>query len=136
MIAMAPHGPWPARLLTVAVSLVLAGSSGLAAVSASTGAAGFEAKLTVVVSLDGGKTKVRTEVTCPGATRVACRSLKARPEVLWPSNDRVCTQIYGGPERARIRGQVDGRQVDVVIQRNDGCGIDDWDSLRGVLPRI
>ena len=90
----------------------------------------------MVVSLDGGKTKERTEITCPGAGGGACRSLRAHPEVLWPDTDRVCTEIYGGPQRARIRGEVNGRSIDVVIQRNNGCGINDWNALRGVLPRI
>ena len=133
---MAPHRPRLPALLALAAGLALVGSSGLVAASSPSSAASFEATLTVVISLDGGKTRERIEITCPGAGRGACRSLKAHPEVLWPAADRVCTEIYGGPQRARIRGEVNGRPVDVVIQRNDGCGIADWDSLRGVLPRV
>ena len=52
-----------------------------------------------------------------------------------PASDRVCTEIYGGPDEAAITGTLDDQPVDVVITRNDGCGIDDWDSmLAGVLP--
>jgi hypothetical protein len=119
------------------LSLIMAlGSICAATTSSAASLAGFEAKLSIVVSLDGGKTRERVTVTCPGAGGGACRSLKAHPEVLWPATDRVCTEIYGGPERARIRGEVNGRQVDVIVQRNNGCGIDDWNSLRGILPRV
>jgi LysM repeat protein len=46
---------------------------------------------------------------------------------------RLCTDVYGGPQRARIHGTIDGRPVDMVITRNDGCGISDWDQLRPLL---
>ena len=46
-----------------------------------------------------------------------------------PPVDRMCTQVYGGPETATIRGSLDGRPVDTVVRRNDGCGINDWDNL-------
>jgi hypothetical protein len=54
--------------------------------------------------------------------------------VLWPDPQRVCAQQHGGPERARIRGVVGGRKVDVVITRADVCGISDWRALTGLLP--
>lgn len=43
--------------------------------------------------------------------------------------DRVCTEVYGGPEIAEITGTLDGTDVDTTITRNNGCGIDDWDRL-------
>jgi hypothetical protein len=49
--------------------------------------------------------------------------------------DRVCTEIYGGPDTAHVRGTLDGRPVDTVIDRTNGCGISDWDTvLADVLP--
>ncbi len=52
-----------------------------------------------------------------------------------PPSDRVCTEIYGGPDEAAINGTLDDQAVDVVIARNNGCGIDDWDViLVDVLP--
>lgn len=49
--------------------------------------------------------------------------------------DRVCTEIYGGPDTAHIRGTLDGQPVDTVIDRTNGCGIGDWDTvLADVLP--
>ncbi len=52
-----------------------------------------------------------------------------------PPDDRVCTEIYGGPDEAAITGTLDDQPVDIVVTRNDGCGIDDWDTtLAGILP--
>lgn len=71
----------------------------------------------------------------------ACAAL-ARPDVrerLIEGHDpqRACTMVYGGPERARISGTLDGRAVDATIRRNNGCGISDWDNLLSdILPDV
>ncbi len=65
-----------------------------------------------------------------------CRRLQADPDVfdgVGSRADRLCTQVYGGPQRARIRGRVDGARVDVRFDRSDGCGIADWDQLEWLL---
>ena len=52
-----------------------------------------------------------------------------------PPADRVCTEIYGGPDEARFVGSIDDQPVDTLIVRNNGCGISDWDdTLSAVLP--
>lgn len=52
-----------------------------------------------------------------------------------PPTDRVCTEIYGGPDTATISGTIDGSSVDTVIDRTNGCGISEWDELLAdVLP--
>lgn len=49
--------------------------------------------------------------------------------------DRACTQIFGGPDEARVTGTLDGDEVDTVIDRSNGCAISDWDDVLGdVLP--
>ncbi len=69
----------------------------------------------------------------------ACARL-ADPEVQallveGPPQDRICTEIYGGPDEAVVTGTIDDRAVNTTITREDGCGIDDWDNiLAGVLP--
>ena len=50
-----------------------------------------------------------------------------------PVTDRVCTEIYGGGEAARITGTVAGRPVDVTVDRANGCGIADWKLLQPIL---
>lgn len=69
----------------------------------------------------------------------ACAQL-GDPDVLTrlvdgPPADQVCTEQYGGPDVATITGEIDGQAVDATIDRTDGCGIDDWDSvLSDILP--
>jgi LysM repeat protein len=46
---------------------------------------------------------------------------------------RVCTEGYGGPQRATIDGTINGRQVSLSVDRTDGCGIADWQQLLAVL---
>ena len=49
--------------------------------------------------------------------------------------DRMCTEIYGGPETAAIGGLLDGIEVDYKINRTNGCGIDDWERVfAGLIP--
>jgi len=49
--------------------------------------------------------------------------------------DQACTEIYGGPDEAHLVGTLDGRPVDTVIDRANGCGISDWDDhASAVLP--
>jgi LysM repeat protein len=46
---------------------------------------------------------------------------------------RLCTDDYGGPQRAHVKGTVRSRRVDVTITRDDGCGIDEWRRLQALL---
>ena len=75
----------------------------------------------------------------PVDANAACAAL-ARDEVLtWlvdgPPADQVCTEIHGGPDTARLVGEIDGRTIDATVDRANGCGIDDWDRLLvNVLP--
>jgi hypothetical protein len=74
----------------------------------------------------------------PAAARAACDLLTADPNVvtrLVQGRDpgRMCTQQYGGPEVARVTGTIDGRRVDVEIDRTDGCGIAEWSALTALL---
>lgn len=48
-------------------------------------------------------------------------------------DDQVCTQQYGGPEVAELRGDVDGQAFERRVDRTDGCGIERWDRLEPVL---
>ena len=63
----------------------------------------------------------------------ACAQLTA--EALRPlPRDTICTQIYGGPQRARVRGRIDGRAVAASFSRSNGCEIHRWDSVRFLFP--
>ena len=91
---------------------------------------------------DGFGTRSTWTLTCGpvGGTHptaaVACGVLgamgaKALPEVV---EGAICTQLYGGPEKVRITGTWKGKAVDSQQTREDGCQIDRWNALVGLLP--
>jgi prephenate dehydratase len=45
----------------------------------------------------------------------------------------ACTQIYGGPATARVRGTLHGKQVDASFELTNGCEIERWDRNRVLL---
>ena len=61
----------------------------------------------------------------------ACRRLAAStPKLFAPiPRDTVCTEIYGGPQRARIVGTVRGKWVWATLTRTNGCQIGRWNQL-------
>jgi hypothetical protein len=65
----------------------------------------------------------------------ACAFLAEGVPVLWQDRgEQVCTEIYGGPEEARIVGVVRGEPVEVELNRINGCAIEIWDRSLAVLP--
>jgi hypothetical protein len=48
--------------------------------------------------------------------------------------DVLCTQVYGGPQIARVDGIVDGLPIDATFSRKNACEIRRWDRLRKVIP--
>ena len=57
-----------------------------------------------------------------------CAEARSLAELLTtqPDEDRVCTQLYGGPETARVTGTIDGKTVDRRFTRTNGCEIADF----------
>ncbi len=49
-----------------------------------------------------------------------------------PTN-RMCTQIYGGPEQAHVSGSWAGRPVDAAFKRTNGCETARWNKLSSVF---
>jgi len=48
--------------------------------------------------------------------------------------DVACTQQYGGPQQAIVRGTVDGEPVDARLAYTDGCEIARWNAVAAVVP--
>jgi hypothetical protein len=65
----------------------------------------------------------------------ACRQLAGarRPFAPIPS-DRACTEIWGGPQQALVRGRHAGRRVWTRFSRENGCQIARWDAVRLLFP--
>ena len=46
---------------------------------------------------------------------------------------QLCSQIYGGPQTAHITGTANGKTVNLRVDRTDGCGVADWQTLEPLL---
>ena len=66
----------------------------------------------------------------------ACRRLSALAGDLFVPTppDTVCTQIYGGPQVARVRGSFRGRRILAIFTRRDGCAISRWNRVAFLFP--
>ena len=121
-----------------ALALLLA-SVGLVTASAAWATTSWRTELRVTYWEDGSAA-VPTEVwtircrpaagTLPRPAR-ACRRLTAGGAKLFAPlpPHTACTQIYGGPQKARVVGQVSGARVRATFTRSDGCQIGRWNAL-------
>jgi Subtilisin inhibitor-like len=97
-------------------------------------------ELTIVVWPQGVGGPSRTwTLTCDpvGGSLSAARSACSRVtrQALRPlPRDSICTQVYGGPQKARVTGQIDGRAVDARFSRTNGCEIHRWNGVRYLFP--
>ena len=66
---------------------------------------------------------------CATARSRSIRALLTSP----PDRQRVCTEIYGGPETARVTGSLDVTKVDRRFTRTNGCEIADFARAAAVL---
>ena len=64
-----------------------------------------------------------------------CRAARGLEKLLTtqPPKDRVCTQVYGGPQTARITGTFGAQDVARSLARSDGCQIADWEQADALL---
>jgi len=80
--------------------------------------------------------------TLPRPVR-ACRKLATAPAGIFAPvpSELLCTQIYGGPQQARVVGTFRGDRVHATFGRADGCELARWNRLSpwllpaGLLPR-
>lgn len=104
-------------------------------------------ELTVLYD-DGSGRRTTGTLTCRGAEQRAEGALEGRAspaelcaqasgvaELLTskPDKRRACTQIYGGPQTARVTGEIDGDEVDRRFTRTNGCEIADYTRAAGLL---
>lgn len=100
-----------------------------------------QTSLTIVVNAGDDAQPVEWTLTCDPAggthpdAAPACDALaELDPGTFAPvPADQVCTEIYGGPETATVRGTWLGRPVDASFSRQNGCEIARWDAVAGLL---
>jgi hypothetical protein len=118
----------------------------LAACSAGAAGNGKPTSLTIVYWPDGLGQGGRTSwiLRCDPARgtldrpAVACRKLaRGGVKLVTPVPDgSICTEIYGGPQVARVKGTLAGQPVWAQFARINGCHIARWDKLAPwLLPR-
>jgi hypothetical protein len=98
--------------------------------------------LVVEQDLGDGSPPQRWTLVCAGQVEgdhpdaeAACAHLDGLDDPFAPlPADQLCTEIYGGPQTARVTGVWAATPVDLALSRTDGCRIAQWDSLGPLLP--
>ncbi len=131
-----------ARYAVLAAALVaVAGGCGVESAPPAAAPSTPSTGLTVVIN-DGAGQETTWRLTCdPGGgdhpdAEAACRILQAHARLALPPvrQDAVCTEIYGGPQKATVSGTWRGEPVTASFSRTDGCEMARWDLLEGLLP--
>jgi hypothetical protein len=68
------------------------------------------------------------EAACEAVKRLGAAFFNAQPDP-----NRMCTQQYGGPQTATVKGTVDGHRVYASFSATDGCEIARWNALEAIL---
>lgn len=102
---------------------------------------------------DSGRTEIRVAIDPDGdgperaaTSTVDCERVSGSPECEFLADvpleafdpvptGTACTQIFGGPQTARVTGSVRGERVDAAFARSDGCEIARWDRVAAPLSR-
>jgi hypothetical protein len=129
------------KLLALALAaLAAAGCMGGRSSSSGSGSAGTTS-LEISVTLGGKDTLTKLwTLQCPtGATlpqpERACSRLDELDDPFGPVPKGVaCTEIYGGPQVAEVRGTFRGEPVNTRFTRTNGCEIARWNSVRFLFP--
>jgi Subtilisin inhibitor-like len=99
------------------------------------------AQLTVTLD-DGTGVRSTWTLTCqpPGGDHPnpakACGVLGANGEKAFRPTppDVACSQVYGGPQKALVRGTWRGKAVNAQFDLENGCEVARWNLLLGLLP--
>ena len=99
------------------------------------------ANFVVTVDADGesGEAPKELQVTCKAPTDsdvCGAAAGMAPADLAEPKDDVACTQIFGGPETATIKGTLRGEPVDASFSRSDGCEIARWDKVKPLLDQV
>ena len=101
-----------------------------------------ESSVTVTLDDGSGTTSTWTLTCAAGGTAggdhpdaaAACAALAAAGDPFKPvPKDMACTMVFGGPQKATVRGTWDGQAVTAAFDRTDGCQIARWDRIAPVL---
>lgn len=102
-------------------------------------------KLTVTVRMSPSAKPIVRTLTCDpaggtvpnaaGACAALAKTAAAKggdPFAPTPKN-QMCTQIFGGPQTATVKGTWHGRPVDATFDRKNGCAVKRWNDIAAVF---
>jgi hypothetical protein len=130
------------RIVIALVGLALVAGCGdddeQAAATSPSGGGGSLAELTVTVDKDGdgGGAAKSADVACDAAgDSQACAAVDGmKADTFEPvPADVACTQQYGGPETATVKGTLRGETIDARFTRTNGCEISRWNAAADLL---
>jgi hypothetical protein len=128
-------------LLAAAAGLGACGESNEPAAQRTASTAAADAIELTVLYDDGSGRKTTGTLTCRGAERRAagaldgsasaaelCAQARGNADLLTsaPDKTRACTQVYGGPQTAVVRGTIAGEKVNRRFTRTNGCELADF----------
>jgi hypothetical protein len=138
------RAPWLGVLLPLLIAAWLLPAAAHAAGTGTASAADLALRFSVTEAPDA--TPQPATLTCLGTRATATGYLQAAPEegcqqadqladllLNAPDPDRICTQIYGGPQTATVEGTVNGRWVRRAFSRTNGCELADWGQMGPLL---
>jgi hypothetical protein len=103
-------------------------------------AAAAATSLSIAISPTGAAPWRHATLTCSPAGGTlshpvaACTRLSQMKAPFAPvPDDAVCTDIYGGPDVARVIGRFRGRDIWAVFRRRNGCEIARWNAVSFLL---
>jgi hypothetical protein len=75
------------------------------------------------------------EGTLPGAAQACEQLLQMRDDPFAPvPKGMACTQVYGGPQEADVRGRFGVSPVEAHFDRGNGCEIARWNKVAFLFP--
>jgi hypothetical protein len=97
---------------------------------------GGAASVDLVITVTSPQGTRETALECDASARSQrCETARRLAGFLakQPPRDRVCTQIFGGPETAHVRGTIGDRRIDRRFSKTNGCEIADWQRAEALL---
>ena len=102
-------------------------------------------KLTITVRMGPSADPIKRTLTCdpvggdaPNAA-AACAGLakvsaaKGGDPFAPTPKGQMCTQIFGGPQTATVKGTYKGKKVDATFGRKNGCEVKRWNDLAAIF---
>jgi hypothetical protein len=125
------------RLAVVLIGLALA-AAGCGKDDEQPAAVPSFADLTVTVDRDGdgGAAAKVLQVRCTPATdsRECAALAEMKAKAFAPTSPKLaCTELYGGPQVATVKGTLHGEPVNARLSRTNGCEIARWNAAKTVL---